>query len=83
MSHSKRNADKTDLEVLVMGIPHTQAKIAILCNTVNGVILPVLNEPVGNMGAVFFKPNMTVSANYVSKVIKQISTLETMEIPQY
>ena len=53
-----------------MGIPHTQAKIAILCNTVKGVIVPVLNEPVGNMGAVFFKPNMTVSANYVSKVIK-------------
>ena len=36
--------------------------------TVYGVIVPVLNEPVGNLGAVF-DPNMNMSA-HVSKVIK-------------
>ena len=36
--------------------------------TVNGVIVPVLNEPVGNLGAVF-DPKMNTSA-HVSKVIK-------------
>ena len=45
-----------------------RAKISILSITINGVIAPVLNEPVGNLGAVF-DPNMTMSA-YVSNVIK-------------
>ena len=62
----KLNADKT--EVLVMGTPQMRAKISIPSITVNGVIVPVLNEPVGNLGAVF-DPNMNMSA-YVSKVIK-------------
>ena len=62
----KLNADKT--EVLVMGTPQMRAKISILSITVNGVIVPVLNEPVGNLGAVF-DPNMNMSA-HVSKVIK-------------
>ena len=43
----KLDADKT--EVLVMGIPQMQAKIFISSITVNGVIVPVLNEPVGNL----------------------------------
>ena len=30
-----------------------QAKISIPSYTVNGVMVPVLNEPVGNMSAVF------------------------------
>ena len=62
----KLNADKT--EVLVMGTPQMRAKISIPSITVNGVIVPVLNEPVGNLGAVF-DPNMNMSA-HVSKVIK-------------
>ena len=62
----KLNADKT--EVLVMGTPKMRAKISIPSITVNGVIVPVLNEPVGNLGAVF-DPNMNMSA-HVSKGIK-------------
>ena len=62
----KLNADKT--EVLVMGTPQMRAKISIPSITVNGVIVPVLNEPVGNLGAVF-DPNMNMSA-HVSKNIK-------------
>ena len=45
-----------------------RAKISIASITVNGVIVPVLNEPVGNLGAVF-DPNMNMSA-HVSKVIQ-------------
>ena len=60
------NADKT--EVLVMGNPQMRAKSSIPSITVNGVIVPVLNEPVGNLGAVF-DPIMNMSAR-VSKVIK-------------
>ena len=62
----KLNADKT--EVLVMGTPQMRAKISIPSITVNIVIVPVLNEPVGNLGAVF-DPNMNMSA-HVSKVVK-------------
>ena len=62
----KLNADKT--EVLVMGTPQMRAKISIPSITVNGVIVPVLNEPVGNLGAVF-DPNMNMSA-HVWKNIK-------------
>ena len=65
-SKLKLNADKT--EVLVMGTPQMQAKISIPSITINGVIVTVLNEPVGNLGAVF-DPNMNMSA-HVSKVIK-------------
>ena len=43
-------------------------KISIPSITVNGVIVPVLNEPVGNLGPVF-DPNMNMSA-HVSKFIK-------------
>ena len=60
------NADKT--EVLVMGTPQMWAKISIPSITVNGVIVPVLNEPVGNLDAVF-DPNMNMTA-HVSQVIK-------------
>ena len=45
-----------------------RAKISIPSITVNGVIVPALNEPVGNLGAVF-DPNMNMSA-YVSQIIK-------------
>ena len=45
-----------------------QAKISIPSITVNGVIVPVLNEPVGILVAVF-DPNMNMSA-HVTKVIK-------------
>ena len=62
----KLNADKT--EVLVMGTPQMRAKISIPSITVNGVIVPVLNEPIGNLGAVF-DLNMNMSA-HVSKGIK-------------
>ena len=62
----KLNADKT--EVLVMGTPQMRVKISSPSITVNDVIVPVLNEPVGNLGAVF-DPNMNMSA-HVSKVIK-------------
>ena len=51
-----------------MGTPQMRAKISIPSITVNGGIVPVLNEPVGNLGAVF-DPNMNMSA-HVSKVIK-------------
>ena len=60
------NADKT--EVLVIGTPQMQAKISFPSITINGVIVPVLNAPVGNLGAIFY-PNMNMSA-HVSKVIK-------------
>ena len=51
-----------------MGTPQMRAKISIPSITVNGVIEPVLNESVGNLGAVF-DPNMNMSA-HVSKGIK-------------
>ena len=51
-----------------MGTPQMRAKIFIPSITVNGVIVQVLNEPVGNLGAVF-DLNMNMSA-HVSKVIK-------------
>ena len=51
-----------------MGTPQMRVKISIPSITVNGVIVLVLNEPVGNLGAVF-DPNMNMSA-HVSKVIK-------------
>ena len=40
-----------------MGTPQMRAKFSIPSITVNGVIVPVLNEPVGNLGAVFY-PNI-------------------------
>ena len=62
----KLNADKT--EVPVMATSQMRAKISIPSITVNGVIVPVLNEPVGNPGDVF-DSNMNMSA-HVSKAIK-------------
>ena len=62
----KLNADKT--EVLVMGTPQMWAKISIPSITVNGVncvTVPVLNEPVGNLGAVFLSKH-----EYVCTCIK-------------
>ena len=50
-----------------MGTPQMQANISIP-STIKDVIVPVLNEPIGNLGAVF-DPNMNVSA-HVSKAIK-------------
>ena len=58
-----------------------QAKISISSITVNGVVVPVLNEPVGNLGAVFdLNINMSaqVSANYhlrnIGKIRKFLNT---------
>ena len=51
-----------------MGTPQIRAKISSPSITMNDVIVPVLNEPVGNLGAVF-DLNMNMSA-HVSKVIK-------------
>ena len=67
-TQNKLNADKT--EILVMGTPQMQTKndICMSSITLNRVIVPVLSEPVGNLGAVF-DPNMNMSA-HVSKVIK-------------
>ena len=67
----KLNADKT--EVLFMGTP----KISIPSITVNGVIVPVINEPVGNLSTVF-DPNMCL---YMYRKLSslQISTLGTLE----
>ena len=62
----KLRADKTG--VLVMGTPQMRATISLPSTSVNSVIVPVLNEPVGNMGAVC-DPNMNTSA-HVSKAIK-------------
>ena len=50
-------------------------KISIPSITVNGVIVPVPKEPVGNMGAVFH-PKMNMSAD-VSQVIRFLSTWRT------
>ena len=49
-----------------MGTPQMQAKLSIPSTTVDGVIVPVLNEPVGNPGAVL---NMNMSA-HLSTFIK-------------
>ena len=62
----KLNAYKTG--ALVMSTPQMRAKISIARITENGVIVPVLNEPVGNLGAVY-DTNMNMSA-HVSKDIK-------------
>ena len=65
-SKLKQNADTT--EVLVIGTPQMRAKISVPSITVNSVIVTVLNEPVGKLGAII-DPNMSMSA-HVSKVIK-------------
>ena len=51
-----------------MGTPQMLAKISIPCIIIDDVIVPVLNESVGNLGAVF-DTNMNMSA-HESKVIK-------------
>ena len=56
----KLNAEQTD--VLVMGTPKMWAKFSFSSSTAEVVIVPVLIEPVGNLGA-FFYPNMNVSAH--------------------
>ena len=53
---------------MIKKISLMRAKISIPSITVNGVIVPVFDEPVGNLGAVF-DLNMNMSA-HVSKVIK-------------
>ena len=68
MSQNKLNLDADKTEVLVIGTPQMRAKNYIPSATVNSVIVPVLNKPMGNLGAVF-DPNMNISA-HVSKVIK-------------
>ena len=57
-----------------MGTPQMWAKISIASSTVNGVIVPVLNEPVGNLGAVF-DPNMNMSAMYHLRNIGKITKI--------
>ena len=57
MSQNKLKLNAYKTEVLVMGTPQMRAKISIPSITINGVIVPVLNEPVGNQGAVF-DPNI-------------------------
>ena len=77
MSQNKLKLNAAKTEVLVMGTLQMRAKISIPSITVNGVIVPVLNEPVGNLGAVF-DPNMNMSA-HVSKISSlQITTLGTL-----
>ena len=71
----KLNADKT--EVLVMGTPQMRAKISFLNITLNGVIEPVLNEPVGNLGAIF-DLNMNCLHMYQKLSSLQITTLGTL-----
>ena len=58
-----------------MGTPQMRANISIPSITVNGVIVPVLNEPVGNLGAVF-DPNMNMSAHV--SIGMHITTLGTL-----
>ena len=55
-------------EVLVMGTQQMWAKISMSSIIINGVRVPVLDEPVGNLSAVF-NPNMNMSA-HVPEVIK-------------
>ena len=45
----KLNADKT--KILVMGNPHMRANISIPSISINGVIVPVRNEPRGHLVA--------------------------------
>ena len=61
----KLNADKTGSGY---GYPTYTGKNCITSITVNGVIVPVLDESVGNLGTVFDQ-NTNISA-HVSKVIK-------------
>ena len=68
MSQNKLKLNAAKTEVLVRGTPHMRANISIPSITVNGVIVPVLNEPVGNLCAVF-DPNINMLA-HVSKVKK-------------
>jgi exonuclease III len=62
----KLNADKT--EVLVLATPQQRAKISVPSISVNGEIVQILSEPIGNLGAVF-DPSMNMSA-HVTKVVK-------------
>ena len=63
---------------MVMGTPQMRAKMSIPSITVNGVIVPKLNEPVRNLGAVF-DPNINMSVYYQKLSSLQITTFETME----
>ena len=56
-----------------MGTPQMRAKISIPSITVNGVILPVLNEPVGNLGTEY------VCTLYQKLSSLQITTLGKLE----
>ena len=58
----KLNADKTEVT------PHQRAKVSVPSISVNGEIVPILNKPIGNLGAVF-DPSMNMSA-HLSKVVK-------------
>ena len=66
MSQNKLKLNACKTEVLAMGTTQMRAKISIPSITVNGVIVPVLNRPVGKLGA---DPDMNRTA-HVSKVIK-------------
>ena len=67
MSHNKRelNADKT--EVLVMGTPKMRSKHYIHTITIDSLIVPVLNELVGNRCAAF-EPNMNMCAHVLNAI---------------
>ena len=71
MSQNKLKLNEDMTEVLVIGTPQMWAKISIASSSVNSVIVPVLTEPVGNLGVVF-DPNMNMSA-HVSNIIKSVN----------
>ena len=62
------DADKAEVLVMCTCNSQMRAKISIPSIIINGVIVPVPDEPVGNLGAVF-DTNINKSA-HISKVIK-------------
>ena len=70
------NADKT--EVPVIGTRHSRATNDIPRSTINGVIVPVLNELFSNLGA-GSDPNMNMSEHLQKLLYLQIITLKILE----
>ena len=68
-----------------MGTPKMRANTYIHTITINSLILPVLNDLVGNRCAVF-EPNMNMCAHVLNASVMQITTIGTLEnkkISQY